>query len=161
MVLLDYEKIVRIVIGMIKEKTGHIVIEADGIGKQPAYPFCTYTVTSPYLSQHRGVYEGGAITEDVDLVFSLTWCSNSHLEVVSLAQQTATYFKSVKAKQVLHDNGLAFIRTDGFGNRDTFITIETERRHGFDMRLRTRVIHEEENGEYFEGIEINNETLGG
>ncbi|MDK2600254.1 hypothetical protein QO179_20165 [Bacillus stercoris] len=75
------------------------------------------------------------LTEDIELVFSFTWVSNSHIEAISLAQQTAAYFKTAEARQKLHDNGLAWVRNDGFGNRDTFITIDTERRHGFDTRL--------------------------
>lgn len=68
---MDYNSIIRTVLRMIKEKTGHVVIEANGTGKQPEYPFCTYTVTSPYLPQHRGVEEQGVLTEDIELVFLL------------------------------------------------------------------------------------------
>ncbi|MEH2977201.1 LIC_12616 family protein [Bacillus amyloliquefaciens] len=156
---MDYNSIIRTVLRMIKEKTGHVVIEANGTGKQPEYPFCTYTVTSPYLPQHRGVEEQGVLTEDIELVFSFTWISNSHIEVISLAQETASYFKTADARQTLHDNGMAWVRNDGFGNRDTFITIDTERRHGFDMRLRTRSAYGETQAEFFDSAKI--ETIGG
>ena len=51
------------------------------------------------------------------------------------------------------------MRNDGFGNRDTFITIDTERRHGFDMRLRTRAAYGETQAEFFDSAQI--ETIGG
>ncbi|MCL8470487.1 phage neck terminator protein [Bacillus subtilis] len=153
---MDYNNIIQTVLGLIREKTGHVVIVANGTGKQPAYPFCTYTVTSPYLPQHRGIEEQGVLTEDIELVFSFTWVSNSHIEAISLAQQTAAYFKTAEARQKLHDNGLAWVRNDGFGNRDTFITIDTERRHGFDTRFRTRFTHGEANAEVFDSVRIEN-----
>ncbi|WP_353856439.1 hypothetical protein [Bacillus sp. Bos-x628] len=156
---MDYNSIIQTVLGLIREKTGHVVIVANGTGKQPVYPFCTYTVTSPYLAQHRGIEEQGALMEDIELVFSFTWISNSHIEAISLAQQTATYFKTGEARQKLHDNRLVWVRNDGFGNRDTFITVDTERRHGFDARFRTRVIHGEKNAEVFDSVRI--ENIGG
>ncbi|MFB8733893.1 hypothetical protein ACEQPO_08045 [Bacillus sp. SL00103] len=59
--------------------------------------------------------------------------------MISLTQQTATIFRTMKAKQVLYDKGIAFTKTEGTGNRDTFLSIENERRHGFDARFRIRV----------------------
>ncbi|WP_431355860.1 phage neck terminator protein, partial [Bacillus safensis] len=103
--MIDYESIISTVIGVIGDSTGHKVIMENGTGKQPAYPFCTYNITSPYIPQHRGIIEGDAITEDVDIFFSFTWISDDAIEVISLTQQTATIFRTMKAKQVLYDNG--------------------------------------------------------
>ncbi|WP_367912495.1 phage neck terminator protein [Bacillus pumilus] len=159
--MIDYESIISTVIGVIRDSTGHKVIMENGTGKQPAYPFCTYTITSPYIPQHRGIIEGDAITEDVDIFFSFTWHSDDAIEVISLTQQTATLLRTMKAKQVLYDKGIAFIQAEGTGNRDTFLSIENERRHGFDARFRIRVTHNGAESEYFDSVTINNENIGG
>ncbi|WP_426579300.1 phage neck terminator protein [Bacillus altitudinis] len=159
--MIDYESIISTVIGVIRDSTGHKVIMENGTGKQPGILFRTYTITSPYIPQHRGIIEGDAITEDVDIFFSFTWISNDAIEVISLTQQTATSFRTMKAKQVLYDNGIAFIRAEGTGNRDTFLSIENERRHGFDARFRIRVTHNGSESEYFDSVTINNENIGG
>ncbi len=36
---MDYNSIIQTVLGLIREKTGHVVIVANGTGKQPVYPF--------------------------------------------------------------------------------------------------------------------------
>ncbi|QKJ39622.1 hypothetical protein HRJ37_05410 [Bacillus altitudinis] len=159
--MIDYESIISTVIGVIRDSTGHKVIMENGTGKQPDYPFCTYTITSPYIPQHRGIIEGDAITEDVDIFFSFTWISDDAIEVISLTQQTATLLKTMKAKQVLYDKGIAFIKAEGTGNRDTFLSIGNERRHGFDARFRIRVTHNGAESEYFDSVTINNENIGG
>lgn len=156
--MIDYKSIATTVINMIKEKTNHNAIVENGTGKQPEYPFCTFTITSPYLSLHQGIEEEDTLIEDVDIIFSLTWISKSHYEAISLAQQTATYFKSRTGRETLADAGLVWVKNEGFGNRDTFITIDTERRHGFDLRLRTRTASKEDKEtDYFDGISLNYE----
>lgn len=148
--MIDYTSIIGALNRVIKAETNRPVVPQGSTQKQPPYPFCTYTVTSPYLPQ-TSIDDGETLTEDVEMVVSLTWCSEDAMEAASLAQQTATLLKLTATRQILADAGLVVVRTEGFGNRDTFISIETERRMGFDVRLRTR--HSDSNPiEYIETI---------
>lgn len=135
--MIDYEAIKRTVIGHIKTNTGHEVVLQAGNAPQPEYPFCSYTVTSPYLPVSKAE-EGDTYVEDVEMVFSLTWHSRNATEAQNLAHQTAMLFKMRAHRQRLGDAGLTIVRLEGFQNRDTFLTIDNERRVGLDVRFRIR-----------------------
>lgn len=135
--MIDYEAIKRTVIGHIKTNTGHEVVLQAGNAPQPEYPFCSYTVTSPYLPVSKAE-DGDTYVEDVEMVFSLTWHSRNATEAQNLAHQTAMLFKMRAHRQRLGDAGLTIVRLEGFQNRDTFLTIDNERRVGLDVRFRIR-----------------------
>ena len=149
--MIDYEAIKRTIIGHIKANTGHEVVLQAGNAPQPAYPFCSYTITSPYLPvSHAEV--GQDIVEDVEMVFSLTWHSQSATEAQGLAHQTAMLFKMRNARQWLGDSGITVVRLEGFQNRDTFLTIDSERRVGLDVRFRIRHIETQPEFENIESV---------
>lgn len=135
--MIDYEAIKRTIIGHIKSNTGHEVVLQASNAPQPAYPFCSYTITSPYLPVSNAEV-GANIVEDVEMVFSLTWHSQSATEAQGLAHQTAMLFKMRYAVQMLGDANISVVRLEGFQNRDTFLTIDSERRVGLDVRIRIR-----------------------
>jgi hypothetical protein len=135
--MIDYETIKRTIVSHVRTRTGHPVILQASNDTQPAYPFCTYTVTSPYLPVTFAEV-GDDTVEDVEMVFSLTWHSQSATEVQGLAHQTAMLFKMRAHRQQLGDAGIAVVRLEGMQNRDTFLTIDNERRVGFDVRFRVR-----------------------
>lgn len=134
--MMDYTAALQTIISYIETNTGKKVVLENQSAIQPAYPFCTYSIPSPYLPQ-RTDYIGDTMGEVIEFVVSLTWHSKSNMEALALAGQTATLFKVQGGRQVLGDAGLTMVSIDGFTNRDTFITIETERRYGFDVRFRT------------------------
>ncbi|WP_214797682.1 hypothetical protein [Exiguobacterium sp. s5] len=135
---MDHTAALTAIIALIKQKTGKTVVLGGQSTTQPSYPFCSYSIPSPYLPQ-RTDHEGGQMHEIVEFVVSFTWHSQSNTEALQLAQQTVHAFKTMAGRQTLSESGLSLVRIDGMTNRDTFLTIETERRYGFDMRLRTRV----------------------
>ena len=152
---MNYREISRVIIGIIEEKTGIVVKLEGGAGDTPAHPYCSFNITSPYLSIHNGIEEGGELTEDVELVFSFLFIGKAAYEVMGLTQSVAAHFKTPSTRQTLRDNDLVWVRNDGFGSRDTFLTVDTERRHGFDMRLRTRVTSSStQELDYIESTEI-------
>ncbi len=136
--MIDHAQALQALISHIKTGTGKTVILENQSATQPAYPFCTYSIPSPYLPQ-RTDYIGDSMDEVVEFVVSLTWRSKQNTEALMLAQQTAMLLKTVSGRQKLGDAGLTVVRLEGFTNRDTFLTIDTERRYGFDARLRTYV----------------------
>lgn len=113
------------------------MVEQASTEKQPKYPFATYTIINPYLNA-KTFKSGGDQTEEVEIVISYTWLSEDSFEALSLAQKMATMLKGTSTRQALRDKGIVVVRIDGFGSRDNFITIEVERRVGFDLRLRVR-----------------------
>lgn len=134
--MMDYEAAIKALIAHVTTGTGKKVILDSSSTTQPPYPFCTYSIPSPYLPQ-RTDYIGESMDEVIEMVVSLTWHSKSNMEALGLAQQTVTLLKTQGGRQTLGDAGLTVVRIDGFTNRDTFLTIDTERRYGFDVRLRT------------------------
>lgn len=135
--MIQYDRIKSVIVDHIQQGTGHPVILQAQTGPQPEYPFATYTVTSPYLPVSEAE-EGDALVEDVELVYSFTWHSKDATEAQSLAHQTAMLFKLRSYRMRLGFYGLAVVRVEPFQNRDTFLTIENERRVGFDVRFRIR-----------------------
>ncbi|WP_251138104.1 hypothetical protein [Exiguobacterium sp. s191] len=149
--MINYREIKRILVQHIKTHTGHEVILQGSNDTQPAYPFCAYTLTSPYLPVSEAEVDGQLI-EDVEMVFSFTWHSTDATEVQELAHQTVMLFKLTQHRQALGDLGISFVKVEGIQSRDTFLSIDTERKYGVDIRFRTRHI-ETSSGELIETVE--------
>lgn len=131
--MIEYGTILKTINAEVRQ--GKKVIEQLSTAKQPAYPFLSYTVINPYLNP-KTYTDGNSITEEVEMVISYTWMSEDSMEAMSLAQTSATHIKARGTRQRLYDMGIVVVDVMGFGNRDTFITIETERRVGFDVKIR-------------------------
>jgi hypothetical protein len=149
--MIDYNDMIAAVTTTVKAATGFPVVVQGSNQQTPPYPYCAFTITSPYLSSVEMVTAEG-IEEDVEVVFSLTWHCEDQVEALELTQKTATNFKKSSTIQKLGDRGLSVVRINGFGNRDTFITIDVERRYGFDLRLRTRHADSDGSTEFFETV---------
>lgn len=121
------------------------VVSYGSSQKQPKYPFCTYSLINPYLPQ-ASYTQGNDLFEQVDITFSLTFTGDGKSEVnmFKMAQKCASLFKQISTQQYLADHNLAFVRIDAFGVRDTFLSIDVERKTGFDVRLRTTHIETSE-----------------
>lgn len=155
--MIDYKAIVSAVNHELRKELPYIGIERMSTEKQPAYPFFTYTVTSPYLNVKTYRSGGETQIEDVEIVISYTWISEDSFEALSLAQQSASLLKATGTRQRLYEKGLAVVRIDGFGSRDNFISIEVERQVGFDLRLRIRHLDVKEM-EAIEEVTLTTET---
>lgn len=136
--MIDYESILRSIHSLVRPQLNGIdFVEQADTEEEPGYPFATYTITSPYLNAK--IYKSTDLqAEDVEIVISYTFLSTSSFEVNSLAQRMASLVQSTYARQKFQDAGIAIVRIDGFGSRDNFISIQTERRAGFDLRIRIR-----------------------
>lgn len=133
--MIDYKLIMSSIIKIIKADTGKPVVPQNNTNDMPAYPFCTYTITSPYLSVSSS-YEDETLNETVEMVISLTWCAKDLFEAATYTQRTAAGLKHQKNRQILTENGITIVKCLNFGNRDTFLSIDTEFRNGFDLRIR-------------------------
>ncbi|WP_270995631.1 phage neck terminator protein [Listeria seeligeri] len=154
----DFGNLVNTLIKAISELSGGLqLIESASGGEQPEYPFCQYTITSPYIAISPDVVEG----EQFEIVISLTWRGLSGHQVLNLANTTNKYFRSQEGRFFMRKNGgIVVVSVQNSGLRDTFISIEYERSAGIDLRLRVADSYSSE-VQKIENISFTNENLGG
>lgn len=134
--MIDYKKIMTTINNIIiAESGGRPVVAQNNTNAQPKYPFCTYTITSPYLAVSSS-YEYETLNEQVEIVISLTWSAKDVFDAASYTQRTAAALKHQKNRQILTENGITVVKCLNFGSRDNFLSIDTEFRNGFDLRIR-------------------------
>ncbi|EST12046.1 phage neck terminator protein [Sporolactobacillus laevolacticus] len=150
--MIDYTMINSTLISVIQSRIGHPVIVANGTGPQPDYPFCTFSVITPYLPIGRGEQDPDQLTEHVEAVISFTWHAKRHNEVLNLSIQTASLLKLVSSRQILSDQGIVIVSISNATVRDTFLTVDTERSAGFDLRIRVANVYEDSGTEIIERV---------
>lgn len=134
---IPYDEIVADLNKEIRSVTDQMIIkEQMNTKQQPSYPFGTYTITNPYLNPKTYNQNGEEITQSIEIVISYTFYSLNSFESNGIMQRVITNFKHRGTNQVLWLKGIHIVDIVGVGNRDTFLTIETERRCGFDLRVR-------------------------
>ncbi len=125
----------------LRDSTGLTTIIADQSAEQPPYPFIglKFTTTGLSVGQAAEGMEGydATIEQDLELVLSATSYSDDLDESFNNAQKALAWFKGAGWLS-LSDVGITIVRTEPMTNRDTFLSIEYERRHGFDVRLRVK-----------------------
>ena len=120
----------------------HAVIQAETKHKQPPYPFIAIKQTSPSIgigvpTVFTGKDGTQTIEQDYEMVLSLTAHSDAIESATDLANKARNYFLG-KGTIELSDAYIAIVDVLPATNRDVFLTIEYERRIGFDVRLRVR-----------------------
>lgn len=121
-------------------------------GDQPTYPFCTFTNISPFTII-TSIQEGHQLTEVMETTFSFTVCALRATDAEMKAHEVASVFKKNKFLQMLSDKGIVVVKVLSANNRDNFLTIDSERRVGFDVKF--RVTHVEiDDFEYFDDIGV-------
>lgn len=141
--MLDYPLIRNTIIGNLFTATGVPVIMSDQSGPRPAFPFVSYTVTSPYLPIGGPIKTqmaaGGVLydvtTYQVEMVFSFTAHSQDPDEALNLALRVLDYYRNT-APALLGEYGMAVVSVSGVQNRDQLMVMEYERRSGLDVRFR-------------------------
>ncbi|CAJ1226662.1 hypothetical protein LXEBMM8_EKPBGFGD_00875 [Lactiplantibacillus xiangfangensis] len=116
----------------IKKITDCETVETDYSGPQPAYPFFSYKITTPYIQivQQMNDHE----------MFELTVSINAHTENSIQSLQLATSLvKQLKTEQVrreLRAKSVVIVDVDSMTNRSVFQSDDYERIVGFDLHLR-------------------------
>jgi hypothetical protein len=156
--MIDYSTINAALISAIKSKLNYPVIVANGAGTQPPYPFCTFTVITPYLPIGAGELSPDSLTEHVEIVISFTWHTTGHAQALNLAMQTSTLFKLTSTRQKLSDQGIVIVSATDSSSRDTFLTVDTERDAGFDLRIRVANVVQDTDAETIEHVSTSTNT---
>ncbi|MBC1888031.1 hypothetical protein HCA63_06665 [Listeria booriae] len=150
----DYGEVAEALVEAISTLTGgKALIEANSNGEQPDYPFCTYSIISPYIPITFDVVQ----SEAFEAVFSLTWHDVSGLNVLNLANRTNKWFRSFRGRDFLFQKNIIVVDVRMDGQRDDLISIEYERKAGLDIRLRLNDSFIDE-VESIDTFEINNEN---
>lgn len=123
----------------LKAFTGSTVIMADQSTKPPPYPY--YTIKLATVGETVGQVAEKSVGDEVtlrqvlELNVSVTSFSNKLDESFDKAFEALEWFKGVGV-YALDESNIVVVDTHPITNRDTFINIDYERRHGFDVRLR-------------------------
>jgi len=139
--LLELNSIRTPLIRGLKGYTGNTVIMADQSGKPPQFPYYTlkFLTIGETVGQASETSVGDEITKHqvLELHVSITSFSNKLDESFDNAFKALEWFRGIGAYE-LEDSGIVVVNTQPVSNRDTFINIDYERRHGFDVRLRVK-----------------------
>lgn len=140
-----------------------LVVQSSSIGEQPKYPFITYSVSSPYIQ--LGHTERYTETEQEDSVnrfvehyeqsYSFTVASKDEDEAMDLCLKAIQYFK-LYGVDYLKDNHIVVVNISNIQARDNMITINYERRYGFDVRIRLACEEIQANADTIEIVNFNN-----
>ncbi|MGX7417808.1 phage neck terminator protein [Carnobacterium gallinarum] len=128
----DYKELVNFLIESVHSFSGKELIESNTIGNIPDYPYCAYTIISPYIPITSDIVTG----EQFECVVSLTWHCLSGLEALMFAGKTNKYFKTFEVQRLLEQKKIVFVGASSSGQRDNFLSIEYERLAGCDLRFR-------------------------
>lgn len=120
-----------------------LVVQQSSIGDQPLYPFMTYAITSPYIQlgqpEHYTIIRDGNVLdvskEHYEQVYSFTVASQDEDEAMNICLQAIQFFKFF-GRQNLADANIAVVKISNISARDNMITIDYERRYGFDVKIR-------------------------
>lgn len=140
------------VVELLHDYTKVPVVMLDQIPDKPGYPFISYKFIVAYnTGGQRGIEETNFIpssdarfeydTEETlhlqpQMTLSITAYSDNELESSDLAQKAHDWFKHAGYYD-LADANVTVVSTEAFGNRNTLIVDDYERRTGFDAILRT------------------------
>lgn len=121
--------------------TGIQVIQAESVGKQPPYPF--FSIKKTTIAQgvgqavNRIIGTTATIEQDVESVFSITCNAATIEDAEDYTQKARAYFLG-RGHIELSDKNITVVDVLNATNRDVFLTVDYERRCGFDLRLRVR-----------------------
>jgi hypothetical protein len=110
------------------------VIRANQTSPTPAYPYVSYTITTPVVADAKGWSraEDGTAYKPLPQIWSLTSQSDDDTQSVSAALLAYEWFDET-GRVYLSDNGITVQRVGNVGNRDNLITTQYEHRNGFDV----------------------------
>jgi hypothetical protein len=132
--LIDYERAREIIVKGLSDYLGHPVIRQNQDAEPPSYPYSSYTITV-LMSQNKGTY--GRYDDGMDRKpFLQTWSistqSDNNAESVMNAVKAREWFDHY-GTSYLNDNDIIVQSVGAVMNRDNFLTVGYEYKHGFDV----------------------------
>ncbi len=142
--MLDYQSIRNTITGSLHAVLGIPVIPQDDDGSMPAYPYVTYTATSPYIVttgqdvERRYLSEAGYVldsTKPVEMVYSITAYDEDDDAAAAVCMRAVEYFSRV-GRETLAAAGVVVVSIGSVQNRSFWLGDHYERRWGCDVRFR-------------------------
>ena len=158
--MIDLEEMRTSVASGLKKHLGVQVIRADQIAKAPKHPYVTYNVTTT-ASKNNGTWQqhdDGIDRKLVRSTWSITVVAADWDESVRLATKARAWFEHT-GHTWLSDRGITVQSTTDINNRDNLLSVDYERKNGFDVFF---YVYDEEGSpttETIEGVEIAHEIL--
>lgn len=109
-------------------------VRQNQVSKIPAYPYVSYTMTTP-VSEMEGTYsetEEGTLYRSILQTWSFTVQSDDQDEALELAIRIYNFFTAV-GLTVLADRGITVRRVRSVTTRDSLLSIQYEYRNGLDV----------------------------
>lgn len=116
------------------EYLGIKIIHSDQTAKAPAYPYGTGKATTP-AGENNGTYqqhEDGIDRLMVPSTWSFSFLSDDPDESIMLATKAREWITH-SGRMWLSEHGITVQRATNITNRDTILTVEYERKNGFDV----------------------------
>lgn len=110
------------------------VIRGNQTTETPPYPFASYNVTT-IASENNGTYQQHSDGVDrlmVRSIWSFTFLAADYEESVALALKARQWFLHT-GRAWLSDHGVTVQSATEINNRDNILTVEYERKNGFDV----------------------------
>lgn len=148
-----------IVTGM-KEYLGIPVIRGNQTAHAPPHPYGTCNVTTIASANNgtRQQHEDGIDRLMVRSIWSFTFLSDDYDESIMLASKAREWFEH-SGRVWLSDRGITVQSTTDITNRDNILTVEYERKNGFDVvfYVYDEVKNPSESTGYIESAEVAHE----
>lgn len=132
--MIPYNKLREVIPAGLSKYLGITVIRGNQTAPAPAYPYGTYNVTT-IASANNGtweMHEDGIDRKLVKSVWSFSLLSDDWDESVELAIKARDWFDH-SGRVWLADNGVFVQSVTGITNRDNILTVDYERKNGFDV----------------------------
>ena len=140
------------------------VLLSTSVETQEDYPYISYTITNPRIepvkysmyeeaNEHKIVRKYETIIEQV---YSFTVIGNDEDQVHDLMHKAVNYFR-IYGVDNLSIHQIAIVEVSKIQNRDNFVSIDYEKRIGFDVRFRMTEVSQLESFNYIETVNINKE----
>lgn len=156
--MIPYNEMSTVIATGLKKHLGVIVIQGNQTAPAPAYPYGTYNVTTIAGANHGSwqQHTDGKDRKLVRSIWSFSWLSDDWDESVGMAIKAREWFEHT-GRALLSEKGITVQSVTEITNRDNILTVEYERKNGFDVVF--YVYDEVENladasNEYIESAEV-------
>ena len=132
--MIDYKTMRATVAKGLKEHLGVAVIRSNQTAPAPDYPYASYNITT-LASKNNGTWqqhEDGIDRLMVRSIWSFSFLSDDWDESVGLAIKAREWFEHT-GRTWLSERGITVQSTTDINNRDNILTVEYERKNGFDV----------------------------
>lgn len=132
--MIDLKAIRTTLFSGLREYLGIQMIRSDQTANQPAYPYGTGKATTP-AAANNGTWQKHEDGKDrlmVKSIWSFSFLSADYDQSVSLAIRAREWFEH-SGRAWLSERGITVQSTTNITNRDNILTVEYERKNGFDV----------------------------